>query len=170
MDGTIAFAFAVFGLANMAVNDCQTGCLARSYADSRISFQAAGVQFNERWISNEIMVGYDFGHRYGPFQPTASIAATEDGDIWIGAGAKWRISPGQSDLFFQGSLQPGFHLRGDGPAIGGSLHFRAALGVGYEFDNGSAIVVSYDHRSNADMQAVNPGLETLSIQYSMAFN
>lgn len=63
MDGTIAFAFVVFGLADMAVNDCPSGCLARSDADSRISFQAAAVQFNESWISEEIMLGYDFGHR-----------------------------------------------------------------------------------------------------------
>lgn len=47
----------------MAVNDCPSGCLARSDADSRISFQAAAVQFNESWISEEIMLGYDFGHR-----------------------------------------------------------------------------------------------------------
>ena len=37
-------------------------------------------------------------------------------------------------LFVEASLMPGYFSLGDGPDIGGSLQFRSALGVGYEFD------------------------------------
>ena len=170
MDGALAIIFAIVGLTDMAFNECPTGCLARSEDTSRFSIQAAGVQFNTDWLGSEVVFGYDYGHSFGPFQPTISISATEQGDIWFGGGAKWRQEIGRSDFFFEGSFQPGVYIRGDGPDLGGAIHFRSALGLGYEFDNGGSILMSFDHRSNGDLLPTNPGLETLAIQYSIALD
>ena len=170
MDGTIAIIFALVGLGDMIVNDCPDGCLAQSPESTRFSIQAAGVQFNEDWLGSEIVLGYDFGRSYGPFQPMMSISATEQGDVWFGGGAKWRQTLGQSDFFVEGSFQPGIYIRGTGPDLGGNIHFRSALGLGYEFDNGGSVLMSFDHRSNGDFLPLNPGLETLSIQYSFVLD
>jgi len=72
----------------------------------------------------------------------------------------------------KGPAQPtyGLSITTDGPDLGGHLQFRSAFGVGYEFDNGSTLTVSYDHRSNADTQPINPGLETLSIRYAVKWD
>jgi len=169
MDGTLAAIFLITGLTDMALNDCPTGCMNQTSAQERLSFQAAAVEFQENIIGEEIYLGYDLGHKYGPFQPTIAASATDTGDIWLGAGFKWTSQDVfAGPVFVETSLIPGLYLAGDGPDIGGALQFRSALGVGYEFNNGATLTVSYDHRSNADTQAVNPGLETISIRYAIA--
>jgi lipid A 3-O-deacylase len=170
MDEILAILFAVIGLTDMALNDCPTGCLAQDSADRRLYIQTAGVQFNGDWLGSELVLGYDFDRSYGPFQPTMSVSTTHEGAVWAGVGAKWRVNAGSSDVFFEGSLQPGLYVRGDGPELGSAVQFRSALGIGYEFNNGGAILMSFDHRSNGDFQPINPGLETLSIQYSFVLD
>lgn len=170
MDGTLAVIFLVASLTDMALNDCDTGCLAPADATARLSFQAAEVEFNEEIIGNEIYVGYDLGTTYGPFQPTIGASVTDLGDYWVGIGAKWTSRDVVSGpLFIEASLMPGYFHLGDGPDIGGSLQFRSALGVGYAFDNGMTVLAAYDHRSNADTQDLNPGLETLSLRFAIPF-
>jgi hypothetical protein len=172
MDGTLAVIFLITSLTDMGLNDCRTdGCLTRENATARMSLQLADVEFQEEIISEEIYVGYDMDRRYGPFQPTFGASVTADGASWVGAGVKW-TSTGMIDspFYIETSLMPGYYAQGDGPDIGGSLHFRSAFGVGYAFDNGATISVHYDHRSNADTQDLNPGLETIAVRYAFAFN
>lgn len=70
MDGTLAAVFLVASLTDMVLTDCKAGaCLAPSEATSRLSFQAAEVQFGDKKVGNEIYIGYDLGTAYGPFQP-----------------------------------------------------------------------------------------------------
>jgi hypothetical protein len=171
MDGTLAVIFLVAGLSDMVVNDCPTGCLQQTNTTARFSVQASDVIFQEDSIDQEIYLGYDTGNYYGPFQTTYGASATADGDLWVGVGAKWtskNINAGP--LFIEASLMPGLYAQNDGPDIGGTLQFRSALGAGYEFDNGGTLTVLYDHRSNGDTQALNPGLETLGIRYAFAIN
>lgn len=172
MDGTLALIFLITSLTDMGVNDCRSGgCLQQSDAVARVSLQAANVIFQEDHISEEIYVGYDMNRRYGPFQPTFAASVTGEGATWVGAGAKWtsrRISEGP--FFFEASVMPGLYARGDGPDLGGNLQFRSAVGGGYIFDNGATLSVLYDHRSNADTNDLNPGLETIAIRYAFALN
>lgn len=171
MDGTLAAIFLILGLGDMAVNDCPTECLAQSQTTARWNFQAARVIFDEEQIGHEIYAAYDPGQLYGPFQLTFGGSATLDGDLWVGGGAKWTSRDIISGPFFiEASLMPGLYARGDGPDIGGALQFRSALGAGYEFGNGATLTVLYDHRSNADTQELNPGLETLGLRYAIALD
>lgn len=171
MDGTLAAIFLIASLGDMTLNDCPTGCLAGADARARVSFQIADVEFDTASISKEIYIGYDFGSSYGPFQPTIGASVTDQGDAWVGIGAKFVVSDlFGTGLFAETSLMPGLHFQGDGPDLGGNLHFRSALGIGYEFDNGATLTASYDHRSNADTLPLNPGLETVSIRYAIPLN
>lgn len=170
MDGTLAAVFLIASLTDMALTDCKTGCIAPSDDTSRLSFQVAQIEFNEIKVGNEIYIGYDLGTAYGPFQPTFGASLSDMGDYWIGAGAKWTTQGfSAGPLFVEASLMPGYYGRGDGPDIGGSLQFRSALGVGYGFDNGMTVLAAYDHRSNADTQELNPGLETISLRFAIPF-
>lgn len=170
MDGTLAAIFLIASLTDMALTDCPTGCLAPDDATARLSFQAARVEFNENIVGDEIYVGYDLGTAYGPFQPTIGASWTSMGDAWIGAGAKWTTqSLIDGPFFIEASLMPGYHLQGDGPDIGGALQFRSSLGAGFAFENGMTLLASYDHRSNADTQDLNPGLETIALRFAGPF-
>ena len=168
MDGTLAVIWLVTSLTDMAINDCPDGCWIKRPADSRLSYQIADVQFNDDSIGSEFYLGYDSHRRKGPAQPTYGLSITTDRSVWFGVGWKWtsdRVIDGP--LFVETSFMPGIYWQNDGPDLGGKLHFRSALGVGYEFDNGSTLSVLYDHRSNGDTQSTNPGLETLSIRYAV---
>jgi hypothetical protein len=170
MDGTLAVLFFIYGLTDMTVNYCPTGCLAYADAPARVSLQGADVRFDGASTGRELALGYDLPATYGPFQPTVSLSATDGGDIWVGAGAKWTSGAlFNTPLFIESTFQPGLHIRGDGPDLGGQVHFRAGLGVGYRFDNGARLTVSYDHRSNGDRLDTNPGLETLSVRYAVTW-
>ena len=170
MDGTLAAVFVIASLTDMALTDCPTGCLAEQPATARLAFQLGEVTLDSRHIGQELLIGYDAAHSFGPFQPTVAAALTDDGAAWFGVGAKWTgvdMLPGS--LFVEASLLPGLYLPAAGPYIGGNLQFRASLGVGYAFDDGTTLAVVYDHRSNADTQSFNPGLEVLSVRYAMPF-
>ena len=170
MDGTLAAAFVIASLTDMALTDCATGCLAEEPRTARLAFQLGQVMLDERHIGQEVLIGYEAGVGFGPFQPAVAAALTDDGAAWFGAGAKWTsadLVPGP--LFVEASLLPGIYLPAGGPDIGGNLQFRSSLGVGYAFDDGATLAVIYDHRSNADTQSFNPGLEVLSVRYARPF-
>ena len=171
MDGTLALIWLLTSLTDMTVNDCPNrGCLTGEDAPARLSYQLADVQFNEVSIAEEFYMGYDSHRRKGPFQPTYGLSLTTDGSAWFGVGWKWTSqNVYDSPFFIETSMMPGLYAPREGVDLGGALQFRSAFGVGYEFDNGSTITVAYDHRSNADTQARNPGLETLSIRYQVAW-
>lgn len=170
MDGTLALIWFLTSFGDMIVNDCPKDCLDTRKQDPKIFYQFADVQFNEDSIAEEFYLGYDSHRRRGPFRPTYGLSLTTEGSAWFGIGWKWSSQyVYDSPFFVETSLMPGIYAKGDGPDLGGIWQFRSALGVGYEFEDGSSLTVSYDHRSNADTQAINPGLETLSIRYGLVW-
>lgn len=171
MDGTLAGIFLLASLTDMGLSDCPTACIQPGDATTRLSFQAAGLEFQNDFIGSEFLVGYDLGRTYGPFQPTFAASITDEGGIWFGAGAKWTTQDLMAGpLFAEAALLPGFYFDNAEVDIGGVLQFRSSLGLGYEFENGATLLISYDHRSNGDTQSFNPGLETVAIRYAFALD
>ena len=168
MDGTLAVIFFVASLTDMGFNDCPTGCLAQAAAPGRVSFNLSDLQFQNESIGGEVMLAYDLPRSFGPFQPTVGLSSTDSGDIWLGAGARWTSQElFAGPLFVEASFMPGFYFNDAGPDLGGNLHFRSSLGVGYAFANGTTVSVAYDHRSNGDTLSYNPGLETLALRVAV---
>ena len=171
MDGTFAAVFAIVSLTDMALNECPTGCLKEGVATQRLSFQTGAVVFDDDVTGSELYLGYDHTRRIGNLQLTSGVSVTDEGSLWIGSGAKWTSTHLVSGPWFaEASFMPGLHFAGDGPDLGGVLHFRSALGIGYEFDNGNTVTLAVDHRSNGDLLDLNPGLETISLRYAMTWN
>lgn len=169
MDGTLAALTLVFGLWDMAVNDCPTGCLARSDTQGYNAFSAGAVFLNEDQIASEIYLRRDTGRKFGPFQAIYGLSVTDEGSVWVGAGPAYTL-PLNSDRFFvQLHTMAGLYLQGDGPDIGGPVEFRSGVELGFIADNGLRFGLSYDHRSNADLYEDNPGLETVQLRISMPF-
>ena len=170
MDGTLAAIFLLASLGDMGLTHCPTGCLARGTPEARIGLQAAATEFDRTIIGEEIGLVYDAPLSYGPVRITAAATLTDRGRLWIGAGGRWQERIGRGPLFVEASLMPGIDMMHNDPALGGNLQFRSSLGLGWEFGTGAQIVAAYDHRSNADTRGINPGLETISIRYSLTFD
>ncbi|MDX1781583.1 MAG: acyloxyacyl hydrolase [Thalassovita sp.] len=167
MNGTFAVLFLLAGLADMSENYCQDGCLAKQRLPSRIAVSGGDVQFQTDTIGKEIYVRYDMDHAYGPFQPILGASITDSNDGWIGMGHVWTGHFLQDRAYAQLHAMTGLYFRGSGPDLGFPIEFRSGIEFGYELRNGIRVGVSYDHRSNADIKATNPGLETLQLRVSV---
>ena len=170
MNGILAVLFTIIGPTVMWTNYCDTGCFQRSTADGGWAVNVNRTIFQGDFIGSELYVRYDLGHKFGPFQPTFGASITDTQDVWIGNGANLEWTFGKRDqAFVELSLMPGFYFQGNGVDLGGVLEARSGIAVGYEFQNGGKLAVSFDHRSNADIYATNPGLETLGLRYTLRF-
>jgi lipid A 3-O-deacylase len=171
MDGRFAIIFAVMGLTDTALNDCPTGCLQQSAAPAQWAVQYGDLSFQDDVIGQEVYATYDLPMRYGAVQPSLGVSLTSTNDFWVGMGAKWTTARSiDTPFFIEASLLPGIYVQGDGPDLGGLLEFRGALGLGYRFDNGASVTLITDHRSNADLGRINPGLETYGLRVSLPVN
>ena len=171
MDGTLALVWLLTSLTDMAVNDCPNGCLRTEKQEPQIFYQLGQLQTGDFQGTNEFYLGYDSHRRRGPSRPTYGLSLTSDGAAWFGIGGKWSSKyVYDSPLFVETSLMPGFYRQGDGADLEGVLQFRAAIGIGYTFENDSNLTIVYDSMSNADFFDDSPSRETLSIRWTTNWN
>lgn len=170
MDGTFAVLFLLAGLTDMSVNYCGDGCLAERDVQKRFSISAGDVQFQDNSIASEVYARYELARSYGPFQPTFGVSVTDEGSAWVGFGATYTGKFARDRGYVQLHLMPGLYARGSGPDLGFPIEFRSGAEIGYEARNGIRVGISYDHRSNADIKSVNPGLETIQLRVSVPLN
>lgn len=167
-----AIMLTVIGLPVSAQVDCAlSGCFGRYEAQERLSVKISNIVFRREVIGQEVYASYDLPLRYGPVQPILGASITDTTDVWVGAGAKLTTeSIWSGPIFAEFSLSPGIYVQGDGPDLGALLEFRSALGLGYRFDQGTSVTLLVDHRSNADIVELNPGLDTFGIRFSLPLN
>lgn len=174
MDGSLAILFFVLGFTDMKLNHCDTGCLARTPAQEALSLSFGDSLFRARTSGNETYVRYEFDSSFGPFQPTLGLSVTDKQDVWFGLGATYTSRfwdrPSGAGAYAQLHFMPGFYGQGSGPNLGFPIEFRSGAEFGYQAKNGVRFGLSYDHRSNGDLVAVNPGLDTIQFRISVPLN
>jgi len=97
----------------------------------------------------------------------AAGRADADGDAWFGAGFALNYDLSET-LFVEASFMPGYYVEGD-TVLGGNLHFRSLLGLGWNVSDRSAMILSIDHLSNGGLDDVNPGSEAIALRYRLRF-
>jgi len=165
MDGTLAALVLGLSLADMGLNHCPNDCFGAETIQPRWALSGGALLFQEATHGAELYLRRDFGVRLGPFQPSLGVSVASGGAAWIGAGVQYTLQ-GPFDLYFQGHVMPGVYFPADGRDLGGGLQFRSGVEIGRETRTGLRIGLSYDHRSNADFESYNPGIETLQLRVS----
>jgi lipid A 3-O-deacylase len=165
MDGTMAAVVLALSLTDMGVNFCPTGCLRAEPADPRWALSAGAVYFQDEQDGGELYLRRDLGILYGPFRPTVGVSIANGGATWVGAGFVYTLMSPQG-LYVEGNIMPGAYFPGDGNDLGGGLQFRSGIEVGVETRAGLRYGLSVDHRSNADTDSYNPGIETIQFRVS----
>ncbi len=167
MDGTLGLIWLLTSFTDMALNDCPSGCLDTEKQAPQVLYQLGNLQSDGFQSEYEAYLGYDSHRRRGPFRPTYGLSLTTDGAAWFGIGWKWSTQyVYDTPLFIETSMMPGVYRQGDGADLDGTLQFRSAFGIGYTFENGSKVTISYDSMSNADFRDGSPSRETLAIRWS----
>lgn len=171
-DASLALIFAVWGLADMKFNHCNTpeGCLHRRPEQEAISLSFGEGTFQKKKINNEFYLRYEFDHKLGPFQPSLGLSVTDTGDVWLGFGNTLTATFAKDQLYLRSSNLAGIYRQGTGADLGSYLEFRSSLEFGYQAPSGLRVGLFTDHRSNAEISTLNPGFETLQLRVSIPLN
>ena len=98
---------------------------------------------------------------------------------WFGGGASISLGLPGSSMFLDASFMPGIWVDFDhqyrvgafAQGLGHPLEFRSQIGVGWQVDPVSAVLVTLSHKSNGNIPGgvANPGIEALQVRYSQSF-
>jgi hypothetical protein len=95
----------------------------------------------------------------------AGISGTEDASVWVYGGARYDLT-GDSPW----TVAPGFAVtlyeQGDGKDLGQALEFRSSLELGRRISERLQVGLVFYHLSNASMQEVNPGSNSLVLSFA----
>jgi lipid A 3-O-deacylase len=167
-DGTFAVVAIVAGLIDMGVNYCPNdGCLAKNKVQSYASLSVGNTYFQENRVGEEIYFRRDTSLANGPFQLVYGFSASSDGELWGGVGHAYTLTDRNENLFVKLHAMTGLYEQGSGVDLGGPIEFRSGVEIGYQVKSGVRMSLSVDHRSNAGIYDVNPGLETVQIRVSI---
>lgn len=129
------------------------------------------VQYGGVNIGQELRFTQNF-KTWKRFNPILDFSVTDKGGAWLGYGLyqQFDMDINGTPLFVGFSMAPGLYMQGGEVDLGYPLEFRSGVEMGVRFESGWQVSLSFDHRSNADLSAWNPGLETLELRISKAFN
>jgi hypothetical protein len=99
-------------------------------------------------------------------KPWVGIEATSDGGLYGAAGLLADFHLGER-VVLTPSLGVGGFAEGDGKDLGHALEFRSQIEAAYRFDDQSRLGLAFSHISNASLGDRNPGVEVLTVYYSL---
>lgn len=103
------------------------------------------------------------------FKPQIGMWATNEGSFYAYAGVRLDVYFGNRFVFTP-SFSPGFYHQGNGRDLGLEIEFRSSAEFAYRFDDYSRLSLGIAHLSNASLGDKNPGIETLTLTYSVPFD
>jgi hypothetical protein len=107
--------------------------------------------------------GGEFSEEVRDWPWATAMRFDADSDFWVGVGLHQQLN--LSDSFFvEASFMPGYYNPED-TDLGGNIHFRSLVGLGFRLGVQSAFSISVDHLSNGGLTSSNPGSELISLRY-----
>ncbi|RVT86868.1 acyloxyacyl hydrolase [Rhodobacteraceae bacterium CCMM004] len=109
--------------------------------------------------------------RLGPFDVAFGVAGAvhDTGDLWVGAGLVNTARLGGA-WFLESSVMPGYYDAGRANTdLGHAFEFRSQIAVGYDLTPTSSLSLAFQHKSNAGLGDINPGLNALTLRLHRKF-
>jgi hypothetical protein len=104
---------------------------------------------------------------HGPFQNIYGLSVTDTSDVWAGIGHAYTINTPIDRVDVQLHAMTGLYSRGTGVDLGGPIEFRSGIELAYNLENGMRLGLGWDHRSNLEIYARNPGVEMVHLRLSI---
>ncbi len=114
----------------------------------------------------DVRIEYRHGDKFLFLKPWAGIEATSDGSVWGGGGVLLDVYFGQR-IVVTGSIGAGGYAEGNGKDLVNVIEFRSQVEIAYRFDDRSRLGLAFSHISNASIGDDNPGVEIVSLYYSI---
>ncbi len=110
-----------------------------------------------------------FFEDYFKVKPWAGVETTTRQSIYGGGGILIEIPLGPHWVLTP-NMGVGAYGRGNGKNLGSVFEIRSTFEGGYVFDNGTRLVASFGHTSNAGVSRHNPGTEAAVISFQVPLN
>jgi len=167
MDGRLAVLFLVMSLFGEGF-EREGFNIKRADFGNRIVVSGGLLRFEGENVGQEFRLSYAPSKKWGRVNPMFDFSITDQGGVWIGFGLyqQFDIEIGNVDTFAGFYFVPGFYARGSEVDLGFPLEFRSGIEFGIRLKNNWQVSLSFDHRSNGDIAAYNPGVETLQLRIS----
>lgn len=170
MDGRLAIAFWLMSLAS---SDYDGNKFAVHHGDAahQLTFSQGFLLSRGHKVGGEARLTYRFDRVLNRFNPVLDFSVGTGGATFIGAGLYEQTDflIGDQTFFAGFSFVPGLYAHGNGFDLGYPIVFRSGMELGYRTQNGMQFSISYDHRSNAGLGHINPGIESLQVRISKQF-
>ncbi len=107
-----------------------------------------------------------FFEEYFKVKPWAGVETTSRQSVWGGGGILIEVPLGPHWVLTP-NIGFGGYGRGNGKNLGSNFEIRSTFEGGYVFDNGTRLVASFGHTSNAGVSKHNPGTEAAVISFQI---
>jgi hypothetical protein len=112
----------------------------------------------------ELGVDYQFRPVFWGLEPILGLGVTSDQALFGYGGLRRPFELGHSRWYLAPHFAVTLFDRGEGKDLGQTLQFRSGLEVLYELQGGTRVGFGYYHISNASMDEVNPGANSLLLR------
>jgi hypothetical protein len=121
------------------------------------------IQEEEAW---EVGVDYQFAEvpKLWRIAPLIGLGGTTDGGAFAYGGVRRAIELGDTSWYLVPKFAVTLFTRGDGKDLGQTLQFRSGMEVLHELRSGLRVGFGWYHISNASMDEVNPGANSLLLR------
>ena len=104
------------------------------------------------------------------FKPLVGVMANTAGAVfgYAGLAAPFAFDNGRWEIVPSAAL--GAYSKGDGLNLGGTFEFHLGVGASYAVTDDSRLGVAIYHISNANTHRKNPGVNSVAVTWSFAFN
>ena len=141
---------------------------ARAGDPDYLSLSVGAFDVNDDMTAAEFRLEYRSKLEWWIFRPFTGIMGNSDGGFYGYGGILLDIFFGRRFVLTP-SFAIGAYDRGSGKDLGHSIEFRSQIELAYRFDDRSRLAISLNHMSNASIDEVNPGTESLMLTYALPF-
>jgi hypothetical protein len=106
-----------------------------------------------------------YGTEIGAFMPAIGLTLTSSNSRYLYGGMRLPLIMTDNWLFTPHFSAGLFHQE-SGKHLGGSLEFRSGLDLSFYYARNSYLGLGFYHLSNGNIYPINPGTESLTINYS----
>ncbi len=136
---------------------------------SFVAFHVGGYDVNDNETAGQFNLEYRSGWDDWYVKPFVGVLATTDAAIYGYGGFMLDVYLGRR-LVLTPNVAVGLYSDGDGKDLGSVIEFRSGLELSYRFDNRTRLGIAFHHISNASIEDINPGTETLTLVLSLPLN
>lgn len=140
-----------------------------AYADDPdfLTIGAGWFDFNRQKDDGaEFRVDYRSNFKLWHFKPFLTAAGVSNGMTFIGAGILLDVYFGHRFVVTPSFAPTWWRGKTDELDLGHGLEFRSQIEFAYRFDDRSRLGIAVSHSSNASIDEINPGTETILVNYS----